>query len=152
MNKLTTLFIVSVCGVLLTFEDNTFGLKKCKSEDNWSIHGYWVNDEFCSNKTLNVTNLNPIIDDMNKYWFSCFEDNEKFWDHEWRKHGSCYSTNELKYFNDTLQLFFKNKETFNEYCDEHYSKKSTSCDVTVKKSLIFEQPSFVVHKIFDSEY
>lgn len=159
MNKLVGLFVGLSFGFLITFEGNTFGLKKCIEKDKWTIHGYWVDKEYCSNTTLNITDLEPIMDDMNKYWYSCYEDNEKFWDHEWRKHGSCYvegkyddSKDALKYFNDTLQLFFKNKEIFNDYCDEHYSKSSITCDVKVMKNMIFELPSFVVHNVFENEY
>ena len=91
-------------------------LKKCHaSERNYTIHGlqpeYNQNlwPAFC-NKTqkFNYTILNPILPQLNKYWYSCGGgSNSSFWEHEYLKHGLCTPfSNELDYFNWTLNLFY----------------------------------------------
>jgi ribonuclease I len=92
-------------------------LKKCHSLDkNYTIHGVWPEynnteyPQFC-NKSIkfNYTILNPILPELNKYWYSCpgkGSSNKSFWEHEYLKHGLCTPfIDEIDYFNWTLNLF-----------------------------------------------
>ena len=76
--------------------DNFYYLSLLKEEENkWSIHGLWPQytkekyPTYCKEVTFDVTKLDSIMDDLNKYWFSTEEKNTDFWKHEWEKHGSC---------------------------------------------------------------
>ncbi len=81
----------------------------------WNIHGLWPQfnktsyPQYCKNVTFNPSLLNPIKSDLEKYWSSDRESDNKFWEHEWKKHGSCMFTNmnEFNYFNKALTLFKK---------------------------------------------
>ena len=95
-------------------------------EDNkWTIHGLWPQNSksdyptFCRNVDFSENLLNPIINDLDKYWHSDRGSNESFWEHEWKKHGSCMfqEMNELQYFSKTLELFHyvSNKGIINNY-------------------------------------
>ena len=87
--------------------------------NQWTIHGLWPQNSksnyptFCRNVDFNENLLNPIIKDLDKYWHSDRGSNKNFWEHEWKKHGSCMfqEMNELEYFKKTLDLFHyvKNK-------------------------------------------
>ena len=86
--------------------------------DSWCIHGLWPQYDinsypvFCKNVSFNPKLLDPIYSDLNKYWHSDRGSNDNFWEHEWKKHGSCMfiNMNEFNYFNKTLELFKQVKE------------------------------------------
>ena len=84
-----------------------------KKDNNWSIHGLWPHysqteyPSYCKKVDFDINKLDPIIEDLNNYWYSSKEKNDLFWKHEWEKHGSCMFTNmdELDYFKTALKLF-----------------------------------------------
>ena len=79
----------------------------------WNIHGLWPQfnktsyPQYCKNVTFNPSLLNPIKSDLEKYWSSDRESDNKFWEHEWKKHGSCFfiDISELQYFTLTIHLY-----------------------------------------------
>lgn len=100
---------------------NTFRLvmQQCKGSMTFSIHGLWPQwdgGQFCSAQIFNVNALTNIKDDLEEFWPSCPElartarpasrgaNNERFWKHEWDKHGSCSGMSLRAYFKTTLQL------------------------------------------------
>ncbi|KAN0133304.1 Ribonuclease T2-like protein [Lactarius tabidus] len=74
--------------------------------NSWTIHGLWPNDcdgkypEYCdkSREYKNITRLlesqgaSSAVSFMQEYWISNDESPEKFWEHEWAAHGTCYDT------------------------------------------------------------
>ncbi|KAH9947116.1 ribonuclease T2-like protein [Amylocystis lapponica] len=74
--------------------------------DSWTIHGLWPNHcdgtytENCdsSRDYSDITSLlqdqgaSDTLNYMQTYWVSNDESSEKFWEHEWSTHGTCYST------------------------------------------------------------
>jgi len=74
--------------------------------DSWTIHGLWPDNcdgSFESNcdPSRNYRNIPELLRDqgaestlsfMNTYWVDVHGHNEQFWEHEWSKHGTCYST------------------------------------------------------------
>ena len=82
-------------------------------KDHWGIHGLWPQlskdkyPSYCKNVQFDYKTLEPILEDLDKYWYSDRGSSEKFWSHEWKKHGSCVFTemNELEYFQETLDLY-----------------------------------------------
>ena len=93
-------------------------LQKCTPNSNYTIHGLWIDyyrggyPQNCnlSNKFY-LNQLEPIKKDLNSYWYSCSDNSESFWKHEWLKHGTCFypKLNVFNYFNKTLNLFFINQ-------------------------------------------
>ena len=69
-----------------------------KKNKEWSIHGLWPQiseneyPSFCKKVNFDIGKLEPILPDLNNYWYSSKEKNEDFWKHEWQKHGSCVFT------------------------------------------------------------
>ena len=95
-------------------------LKKDSSKNNnWSIHGLWPQysdneyPTYCKKVDFDISKLEPILPDLNNYWYSNKDKNEVFWKHEWQKHGSCVfkEMDELEYFKTTLSLFIDAVET-----------------------------------------
>ena len=82
-------------------------------ENEYSIHGLWPQNSktdfpsYCKKVTFSVDKLVPILQDLNKYWYSDREKNVDFWKHEYSKHGSCVFTkmNEYQYFKKALDLY-----------------------------------------------
>lgn len=74
--------------------------------DHWTIHGLWP--DFCDgsytqycDESRQYTNISCILeaagkynllDFMREYWKDDGGEDEEFWEHEWGKHGTCYST------------------------------------------------------------
>lgn len=66
---------------------------------------------FCKKVKFDINALNPILPDLNQYWYEIDDtkDAHHFWEHEWLKHGSCameldiFGT-ELKYFGEGVAL------------------------------------------------
>ncbi|KAL1297199.1 hypothetical protein AAFC00_004769 [Neodothiora populina] len=75
-------------------------------EDHWTIHGLWP--DYCDgsytstcDKNRQYTNISCILESagrddlldlMQTYWKDQSGGDESFWEHEWGKHGTCYST------------------------------------------------------------
>ena len=94
-------------------------LSLIKENDSWSIHGLWPQNsktdypQFCHDVTFDISLLEPIMTSLKKIWRSDRGPDDIFWEHEWKKHGSCMfnGANEFNYFNTTLSLFeLVNKE------------------------------------------
>lgn len=90
--------------------------------DEYQIHGLWPQINQNEYPTYCIDVNYSIIEDefkieMNKYWNNhCNVDNQEFWEHEWKKHGSCVreqlNYNQNDYFNKTIELF---KQLLGEY-------------------------------------
>ena len=84
-----------------------------ESDGYYSIHGLWPQyslqsyPTFCRPVNFSLTKLDPIMDKLNKYWYSNKGSNETFWKHEYEKHGSCMfqPMNELNYFSRTVEIY-----------------------------------------------
>ena len=124
---------------------NFYYLSLIKEDDNesWSIHGLWPQytldkyPQFCKDSTFDMRKLNPIIDQLKKYWYSNRETDSAFWEHEYLKHGTCNFNNfsELDYFKTTLNLYFKAIEK--NLPDIYYDKTTNKCLIPVTKDLVF---------------
>jgi len=81
-------------------------LNQCKGSDVWTLHGLWAEwANGCSGPAFDVTLLEPIRDQLESLWPSCFgETTEEFWRHEWQKHGTCSGMSQLEYFQKALNL------------------------------------------------
>merc|ERR1719326_25356 len=95
-------------------------MQKCKegkTNNTFTLHGlWWQGSNSCPGPDFDVKLLAPIMSEMEAKWLSCPEyggSNEKFWKHEWEKHGHCArgSMSQLEYFKKGLSLR-----------DEHYSE------------------------------
>lgn len=89
-------------------------LSLIKEQNNtFSIHGLWPQysptqyPSYCKEVSFSLDKLQPILPDLNKYWYSTEEKNSDFWEHEYKKHGSCVFTNitEYEYFEKALELY-----------------------------------------------
>ncbi|KAI9667201.1 MAG: ribonuclease T2-like [Bathelium mastoideum] len=74
--------------------------------DSWTIHGLWP--DFCDgtypqycDESRQYTNISCILESYGKtdllnymytYWTDDEGQDQEFWEHEWGKHGTCYST------------------------------------------------------------
>lgn len=86
-------------------------------EDNgtYTIHGLWPQysessyPKYCKKVVFDISALKPILNKLNKYWYSTEEANSDFWKHEYEKHGSCMfkDMTEFEYFNTVLNLYQK---------------------------------------------
>jgi hypothetical protein len=103
-------------------------LKRNKS-NQFSIHGLWPQTDlnthpvFCQKVNFSITPLSPIINDLQKYWYSDIGDNDDFWKHEYEKHGSCMFNpmSEFEYFDKTLELYH---EAINKNLPSNYEKEN----------------------------
>ena len=89
-------------------------MKNEKTESGFSIHGLWPQynlkkyPSYCKVVSFDITKLELLKEDLNKYWNTkMFNRVENFWEHEYKKHGSCMFTNmdEFEYFNITIKLY-----------------------------------------------
>tara|TARA_B110001469_G_C9637765_1_gene320067 strand:- start:2124 stop:2651 length:528 start_codon:yes stop_codon:yes gene_type:complete len=129
---------------LLKDPTNFYYLSLINEADNtWSIHGLWPQYKtnqyptFCKNIKFNIAKIKTIINDLEKYWYSKGEKDEKFWEHEYLKHGTCNFNNldELSYFNTTLELF--QKAVDNNLPEQFYNENTKKCLIPVNQKLDF---------------
>ncbi|KAJ8702195.1 hypothetical protein PTI98_000934 [Pleurotus ostreatus] len=78
--------------------------------DSWTIHGLWPDncdtsfEQNCdpSRAYTNIPSLlikneaADVLEFIRQYWVDINGQNERFWEHEWSKHGTCMSTLEPK--------------------------------------------------------
>ncbi|KAI0296141.1 ribonuclease T2-like protein [Russula brevipes] len=71
-------------------------------DDSWTIHGF-CDGSFESDcdpgrsykniaELLKAQGAGDTLSYMDEYWVDMHGNNEQFWQHEWSKHGTCYST------------------------------------------------------------
>lgn len=144
--------------------------------DSWTIHGLWPNScdgdypENCdsSRDYTDITSLlqdqgaNDTLDYMNTYWLSDDESNEKFWEHEWDTHGTCYTTLESSCFSDyetgedavtffeTVVTLFKTLPTY-EWLSNAGITPSSSTTYTLKELQAAVQSAAGVTASFDCD-
>jgi len=148
MSILSDIFYNYLTGILnlnLKKKDEKFYyLSLIKEEKGWSIHGLWPQyslkqyPTFCKKVTFDVKKLDNIIDELNTKWYSNKEKNEKFWQHEWEKHGSCMfiEINEFDYFNKTLELF--NIAIQIDLPTEYYNAQTKQCLIPITTDFKFD--------------
>lgn len=119
----------------------------CEKEEDkhFTVHGMWPTIKgtqkpafCCFDNTFDYRALEPLMEDMNEYWYSYYGDtSRKFWTHEWLKHGTCSRDvkslkGELNYFGTTLKMakqlpILESLKKFNIAPDD--SKKYSSSDI-----------------------
>ena len=121
-----------------------------ESNTTWSIHGLWPQTDahnyptYCHPVTFDPDLLEPILDKLEQYWYSqgnTLPLDEKFWKHEYSKHGSCVYTpmTELEYFQNTINLYEKALEL--DLPSTFYNPKTKKCLIPVNQKLEFIPPS-----------
>lgn len=82
-----------------------------ESEGVFSIHGLWPQidsrhwPQFCTEQSFDLARLRPLVSELHKHWHSSRGPDQRFWQHEWEKHGTCTGMTEYDYFAKTLELF-----------------------------------------------
>lgn len=112
-------------------------LQKCCKECDYTIHGLWIDytrggyPQFCNKEPYNESVIQPLKPSLDKYWESCWGDNSDLWEHEWKKHGTCFypAVSVPRYFNVTLELYHKLK---------HKCEKNTEKDCYI---MLGDEPS-----------
>tara|TARA_B100000123_G_scaffold36127_1_gene23880 strand:+ start:2377 stop:2913 length:537 start_codon:yes stop_codon:yes gene_type:complete len=121
-------------------------IKEPNSESNYTIHGLWPQTDiknyptYCKKVNFDMDQLTPILDKLEQYWYSNKHTlimDEKFWKHEYEKHGSCVYTpmTEFEYFNNTINLYEKALEK--NLPSKFYNSQKNQCLIPVDQSLNF---------------
>ena len=106
-------------------------------DNQYTLHGLWADPEnsctSCTKERFNENNLSEAtLKDMNMYWMSCVNGNtnEKFWQHEWNKHGTCSGMSQEEFFSTAISLY-------KEYVDL-CPKGSKTCQICLTPTLQLE--------------
>ena len=106
------------------------------SDNNYRLHGLWVDYVLRNNGKQYPTYCRPVsfslptgelLYNMSRYWNNCVNDVNKlysFWEHEWKKHGSCFNgqITEQAFFQLTLKLFLNfTQEYIRDICSKPYN-------------------------------
>lgn len=75
---------------------------------NFNIHGLWPSGsaqdscyypDTCTNQQLDFNSIDKTtLAYMDKYWNSLYKNTEDFIEHEWTKHGTCFSGDVTTFF------------------------------------------------------
>ena len=123
---------------------NFYYLSLILEDDNsWSIHGLWpqytINKypKFCKDIEFNIHKLKPIINDLERVWYSNINTDDQFWKHEYLKHGTCNFNNftELEYFQTTIKLYLKSLEL--KLPEQFYCEDTKKCLIPINNNLDF---------------
>jgi ribonuclease I len=98
---------------LINYFTYYLALFKCNKNSEYTIHGLWIDysrggyPEFCNSDKFDIELLDPLRKNLDKYWGGCFGNSIDLWEHEWKKHGTCFypRIEFTEYFNKTLNLF-----------------------------------------------
>jgi ribonuclease I len=106
-------------------------------DNQYTMHGLWADPEnsctSCTKEPFSEDNLSEeTLKDMNIYWMSCVNGNtnEKFWGHEWSKHGTCSGMSQEEFFSTAISLY-------KEYIDL-CPKGSKTCQICFTHTLQLE--------------
>ena len=82
--------------------------------DRFTIHGVWPEylnatwPEYCTTEPLNLDQIESLVDQLKTEWTDHNSDfPQRFWEHEWSKHGTCSDLNQYEYFSLGLKLHFQ---------------------------------------------
>lgn len=119
--------------ILNNSNDNTYNYYElalqrwCIDNQSFHIHGLWPQitnssyPTYCANIPFNPDLPNDMLQRMNDVWNRC-ENNTELWEHEWTKHGTCFSVqtglSQLDFFNITLNIFDQIKNTSSDKCGD----------------------------------
>ena len=117
-----------------------------ESPTEYTIHGLWPQTSttqyptYCHPVNFEIKSLEPILDKLEQYWYSrqhTLALDEKFWKHEYEKHGSCVFTpmTELEYFQNTITLYEKALEL--NLPQKFYNPETKKCLIPVNQKLEF---------------
>ena len=117
-----------------------------ESPTEFTIHGLWPQRSttkyptYCHPVNFQIKTLEPILDKLEQYWYSqqhTLTLDEKFWKHEYEKHGSCVFTQmtELQYFQNTINLYEKSLEL--NLPQKFYNPETKKCLIPVNQELEF---------------
>ena len=117
-----------------------------ESSTEYTIHGLWPQisttkyPTYCHPVTFQIKSLEPILDKLEQYWYSrqrTLSLDEKFWKHEYEKHGSCVFTpmTEFQYFQKTIDLYEKALEL--DLPSKYYDPDTKKCLIPVNQELEF---------------
>lgn len=118
-------------------------LLKNNENNTWHIHGLWPQynknsyPTYCGKVSFDISKLNPIIQELDEYWYADGEKDSDFWKHEYEKHGSCVFTpiTEFDYFNTTVNLYKKAVKL--ELPTTFYNSKTKKCLIPVNLQFEF---------------
>ena len=81
--------------------------------------------------------MRTILPDLQKYWYSTESPNQDFWEHEWKKHGSCMfnKMDEFDYFNTALKLF--TDAVKQDLPQKYYDENTQKCLIPVSTDFKF---------------
>ncbi|GAU35494.1 hypothetical protein TSUD_384490 [Trifolium subterraneum] len=81
------------------------GYKPCKHPipSYFTLHGIWPSNkashpEWCTPPLFDPTEITSLVSKLSIAWPSLFVDDEKMWEHQWNRHGSCSAFKEYDYF------------------------------------------------------
>lgn len=108
----------------------TFALKWSPDEQDYNIHGLWIELKPGEKETLKAKEFNPdmllgnhrLLKSLELNWNSDLhkqnaDTNElvkadlHFWKHEWDRHGTWTKWNETEFFTKSLELYYSKKPT-----------------------------------------
>ena len=93
------------------------------SYNNFTIHGLWPKKMNCSNKRLDLNK--KFLKELQIYMPS-----KSLIKHEWRKHGTCFSSNPKEYFKTAIRLTQEFDESLvNQFFAKNQGKKVTLDEV-----------------------
>ncbi len=122
-------FVATVGSAAACTRETVLAVQQCTSDSPYTIHGLWPQynssdwPSYCTNNTFNITKLNNIMDQLDKWWPSCEQNNTSFWSHEWEKHGTCMGIchsqmlDEFDFFNTTLSIFYNHQTSIPDLCN-----------------------------------
>ena len=96
-----------------------------------SIHGLWPQysenswPEYCTDIKFDLSLIKSLLPELKKHWHSYNGRNEKFWEHEWKKHGTCSYMDEHTYFKTALALrekYIKDRKILHSISKHHTIK------------------------------
>jgi ribonuclease T2 len=115
-------------------EDNQECKDKIKSipKNIFTLHGLWPSyrngkmiEECNKGELINVKiTEEDLLKEMLTFWISYTSDNQNFWNHEYNKHGYCYSERYKQYNPDNF--FNKSMSLYNQYSLTTYAKSTKS--------------------------
>ena len=88
-------------------------LKRDNNTKQWSIHGLWPqyskteHPTYFHNIHFDIDKLEPIITDLQTFWYDNESNSKEFWQQQWIQHGTFMFTdcNEYDYFKQALSSY-----------------------------------------------
>ena len=119
--------------------------RDAEKEFPFVIHGLWPQyspghwPTFCREQPFVFSRLKSLLPQLRAEWHNYRGPDEKFWEHEWLKHGTCTGMSEIEYFTKVLELSYKTRDLDPQWIWKQFSGRTFNLPIDLDWNFVVSE-------------